>query len=94
MDKLFNKYLKEMEESVIHCDSNKLHIEGGKGALLSMYSQITGALAEDIDKKILEDAFNYAFMSEKELKKLALEKIKKLIEEVDKEKTGDKENGE
>jgi hypothetical protein len=94
MDDLFKEYLKEMEISIIHCDSKKLHIEGSEGALLSMYAQITRALAEDIDKKDLKEAFDYAFLDSKQLKKLTLQKLKKLMKEFQELDEEDEQDGE
>ena len=94
MDELFKEFLDEMKGAIIHSDGKGLHIEGSAGALLSMYSQITRALAEDIDKKDLKEAFDYAFLDSKQLKKLTLQKLKKLMKKFQELDEEDEQDGE
>jgi len=53
---------------MIQCDKGKISISGDRPTLMAEYSVITKKLNElGIDRDNLEDAFNLAFMSLKEL---------------------------
>lgn len=81
MEKEMKKFNKENKESLILINEHETIVRGYPAMLLSYFAQIAKCLLEcdGIEKKDLENAINYATMSDKELEKLALEKIKKMI---------------
>lgn len=81
MEREMKKFSKENKESLILINEHETIVRGYPAMLLSYFAQIAKCLldCEGIKKEDLIKSIDYATMSDKELEKLALEKIKKMI---------------
>lgn len=82
---IFDKMKRQEEDTIIKVDKNEVIVRGYPTMLLTYFTQIASSLldCEDISKEDLENCIKYATMSDKELKKMALKKIKSMLAKMD-----------
>lgn len=83
MKKEIKEILKGAENYIV-ASENGIAIEGNEPHILTLYAMITKAIAENNDKELIDEAYNLAFLSDKELKKKALEAMKGFMERINK----------
>ena len=81
-NKQIQKLLKGAECALVSTDKG-IGVVGNASTVLVMYTLLTKNLAENLPKELIEDAFEKAFMNEKELLKELKDKLDELMKKME-----------
>ena len=86
IEELFEEFKREMGGAKIYCDEQGSRVQGEKGAILTLFTNLVKGLnvKGEISKDELQFAFDMAFKSDTELNKMVLEKLKDMLEQMNK----------
>ena len=86
IEELMGEFNKEIETACIYVDKQGCRIQGYKPMVMTMFEQIIkGLVNSGVERDEIEYAIKVAFMNELETEKEVVNKLKSLLEKMEKE---------